>query len=57
MYATYPAISSSPQGLGVVVATTFTIKLPAVEPQAGSGVHKVVDMHQELVLGCSIMRW
>lgn len=49
---TYPAISPCPQCLGIVVAPTFAVKLPAMKPQASGSVHEIVDMHQELIFGC-----
>jgi hypothetical protein len=48
----YPAVPARPEGLGVVVSAALAVELPAVEPEAGGGVHQVVNMEQELVLRC-----
>jgi hypothetical protein len=35
------------------VSAALAVELPAVEPEAGGGVHQVIDVQQELVLGCA----
>lgn len=52
---TDPAVASSPEGFGVIVPAAFSVELPSVEPETGGGIHQVIDVHQELVLGWTVI--
>lgn len=46
----YPAIPPAPECAGETVPRSLPVELPSVDPQTGSGVHQILDVHHELEL-------